>query len=165
MSGEKRNDMSDSILGAAERPRMFRDVLMVCTGNICRSPTAAAVLSKYAQAGTLSVDSAGTHALRGRGMCPVARDVLDSNGFAAHDHAAKSLDASLLRRADLVLAMEAAQVQSIVSRFQFTRGKVFLLSKWCGGEDIPDPYRMSRPAYEHVFKLIDTSVRKWLDYL
>jgi len=157
--------MSDSIQAAGERQGMFREVLMVCTGNICRSPTAAAVLHKYAEARSLSVDSAGIHALRGQGMCPVALDVLDSNGFAGHEHIAKSLDASLLRRADLVLAMEAAQVQSIVSRFPFTRGKVFPLSKWCGGEDIPDPYRMSRPAYEHVFKLIDTSVRKWLDYL
>jgi protein-tyrosine phosphatase len=42
---------------------------------------------------------------------------------------------------------------------------MFLLDKWGGARDIPDPYRQQRPAFEHVYALIDQGIRSWLPYL
>ena len=44
-------------------------------------------------------------------------------------------------------------------------GKTFLLGKWQGDREISDPYRQQRPAFEHVYRLMDEGVTSWLRYL
>lgn len=80
-------------------------ILVVCTGNICRSPVAEALLSNGLADRDLTVRSAGTEAMLGYPPVPEAKDFIDAvlGGFAFH--LGEQLDKQLIERADLVLTM------------------------------------------------------------
>lgn len=144
---------------------MFKSVLIVCVGNICRSPTAEALLKSKLQQYDIQVSSAGLGALVDKPVDTMAAQVLEAAGYALPDHRARQLTAEMLREADLVLAMELKHLQSIHSLAPEARGKAFLFGKWVGNQEVPDPYRLQLPAFEHVFRLLDESTNAWLPYL
>jgi protein-tyrosine phosphatase len=145
---------------------MFQKVLVVCIGNICRSPTAEYLFRhRLGEGRSVQVSSAGLGALVGHGVDRTALELLREHDIDGSAHRARQLDRSLLRSADLVLAMERDHVVSITRMAPEASGKVFLLDRWGTGQDIPDPFRQSRPAFEHVYTLIDNSVNSWLKYL
>lgn len=85
-------------------------ILTVCTGNICRSPLAEAVLAARLADLDVRVHSAGTQALVGYGMPSQARALAERNGVTAERaaaHQARLLDENLMMDADLVLTMSA----------------------------------------------------------
>lgn len=98
-------------------------------------------------------------------MDATARQVLGEHGVDGGAHLARQLSTSMLREADLVLAMERDHAAQIMRMALEASGKVMLLDRWCGGRDVADPYRQSREAFEHVYEMIDQGVRSWLPYL
>lgn len=98
-------------------------------------------------------------------MDPSALELLREHGVDGEGHVARQLDATLLRQSDLVLAMERSHVDAIRRMAPEASGKVFLMDKWLGSRDIPDPYRQRRPAYEQAYTLIEQGVNSWLRYL
>ena len=66
---------------------------------------------------------------------------------------------------DLILTMEPRHVQDILKIAPEARGKTFLLGKWQGDQKIPDPYRQQRPAFEHVYQLVQQGVASWAKHL
>ena len=68
-------------------------------------------------------------------------------------------------RFDLILAMENSHIQHIRQIAPEVHGKTFLIGKWQDNLEIPDPYRQSKPAFEHVHNLLTKSVESWLPYL
>lgn len=146
-------------------PPVFNRILVVCVGNICRSPTAEALLlHRHAQRG-YRIGSAGLGAVKGAPMDPTALAVLQEHGLDHAGHVARQLTGELLAGADLVLVMEKAHLHTIQTRHPQASGKTMLLGKWLGDIDIPDPYRQQRPAFEHAFQLIDKAVTSWDRYL
>lgn len=143
---------------------MFERILIVCVGNICRSPTAEYVL-RHRLGDRVAVGSAGLGAMTGHPIDPTALALLHEHGIDGDAHRARQLDARLLRESDLVLAMERSHVDAIRRIAPEASGKVFMMDRWLGGEGVPDPYRQRRPAFEHVYQLIDESVNSWLPYL
>lgn len=143
---------------------MFRKILLVCIGNICRSPTAEIVL-KDTLGPSFDVSSAGLQALVDRPVDPTAAELLRERGLDSDLHRARQLTPALLGAADLVLVMERAHQARIVRDAPQASGKTLLLGKWRGDLEIPDPYRQQRPAFEHVLRLIDDSVAGWKPYL
>ena len=144
---------------------MFRRILIVCIGNICRSPTAEIVLRHALSDNDFDVSSAGLEALVDRPLDPTAATLLRERGLDPGQHRARQLTPDLLAAADLVLVMERAHQARIVREAPQASGKTLLLGKWRGDLDIPDPYRQQRPAFEHVLRLIDDSVAGWRPYL
>ncbi|HEY4089982.1 MAG TPA: low molecular weight protein-tyrosine-phosphatase [Luteibacter sp.] len=145
---------------------MFQKILITCIGNICRSPTAEYLFRhRLGEGSKIQVSSAGLGALTGHPIDASALELLREHGIDGSAHRARQLDRSLLRSADLVLAMERDHVGSITRMAPEASGKVFLLDRWLVGQDIPDPFRQSRPAFEHVYTLIDNSVNSWMKYL
>lgn len=144
---------------------MIKSILVVCVGNICRSPTAEALFkAKLADKG-IKVSSAGLGALVDKPVDATATEVLTANGYGLADHKARQLTSSMLREAELILAMEARHVQSIHAMAPESRGKTLLIGKWLEGREIPDPYRQQLPAFEHVYRMLDKATDAWLPYL
>ena len=85
---------------------MFERVLVVCDGNICRSPTVAAMLAALKP--EKRVHSAGLVGLEGHAMDATARAVAETNGVVCGEHAGRRLTAALCRDADLILVMDGA---------------------------------------------------------
>ncbi|MCU5787465.1 MAG: low molecular weight protein-tyrosine-phosphatase [Alcanivorax sp.] len=139
---------------------MFERILVVCDGNICRSPTAAGLLAAHKPG--VEVTSAGLVGLEGHGMDATALAVAEAHGMQGGDqHRARKLTGELCRLADLILVMEGRQRERIIQRFPEASGKTMLLTHWTGGRDIPDPFRQSREVHERIHPMIRDAVAAW----
>lgn len=144
---------------------MFKSILIVCLGNVCRSPVAE-FLFRYRLGGRgIVVASAGLGALVGQPMDEHAVALLRGCGIDASTHRARQLEPQMLRAADLVLTMEHRHLASMARLAPEASGKFFLFDKWQGGSGVPDPYRHSRRTFEEVHAAIERGVGSWLRYL
>lgn len=144
---------------------MFRNILILCVGNICRSPTAACLLDHHLTPRGYSIDSAGLQALEGQPIDDTAQAILAENGYKGDHHRAKQLEPAHLRNADIVLVMEKPHIEAVLALAPEARGKVFLLGKWQNDREIPDPYKQSRARFEHIYRLIDEAASAWISRL
>jgi protein-tyrosine phosphatase len=142
---------------------MFNQVLMVCTGNVCRSVMAERLLK--ARFPSLEVASAGTGALVGKAADKQANAVSQENSLSLDGHSAQQLTSELCAKFPLILAMEKHHIDEILTISPESRGKVFLLGHWLNNQEITDPYKQSDELFSHVYKLIDRSVSAWQEKL
>ncbi|PZQ77408.1 MAG: protein tyrosine phosphatase [Variovorax paradoxus] len=138
----------------------MRRILIVCTGNICRSPMAERVMG--AALPGFDVSSAGTHALVGASADEAARALMQARGLPIDEHRARQLDARLCHEADLVLVMESAQRHWIQQRHPESTGKVFRLTERLR-VDVPDPYRRTLASFQTALALIDQGAQAWAE--
>lgn len=144
---------------------MFNRILIVCVGNICRSPIAEHLLRESLQGTDIAVASAGLSALVGHSIDSTALAILRRHGHHPHPHRARQLSAELVHEANLVLVMEQSQIQSVIRLAPEARGKTFLLGRWQTDQEIPDPYRRGPEAFERAYALIESAVAPWADRL
>ena len=142
---------------------MFNKILVVCVGNICRSPTAERLLKKYQPA--LTVESAGLGALVGKSADAEATRVAEKNNLSREGHCARQISGKMCRDFDLILVMEKRHIAALCEIAPEMRGKVMLFGHWDDEREIPDPYRKSRDAFEAVYTLLDQSARQWAQAL
>ncbi|SFK49573.1 protein-tyrosine phosphatase [Rhodanobacter glycinis] len=145
--------------------KVFKRILTVCVGNICRSPTAEYLFRQQLAHRGIEVGSAGISAMRDYPMDATALQVMGERGVDGSVHRARQVTPGMLRESDLILGMEKSHLTTLAQLAPEASGKMFLLDKWGEARDIPDPYRQQRPAFEHVYALIDQGVRGWLPYL
>lgn len=144
---------------------MFNRILIVCVGNICRSPTAEILLQEMFLGSACQISSAGLSALVGKEMEPIARAILQAKGHAPHAHQARQLTRELLHCVDLVLAMEKKHINHILEIAPEARGKVFLLGKWQKEREIDDPYRRGEAAFQLAYEQILEGTRAWATHI
>lgn len=142
---------------------MFNKILVVCVGNICRSPTGERLLKHYEPA--LTVESAGLGALVGKGADATATSVAQDHQLSLAGHSARQITGRMCREYDLILVMEKRHIAALCEIAPEMRGKVMLFGHWDGEREIPDPYRKSREAFEAVYTLLDRSARQWAQAL
>ena len=135
-------------------------ILMVCTGNVCRSPMAAGLLrqrlTREGLTGKYSVRSAGTWALDDRPASEHAVAVMAERGVDIADHSARTLRSADIAEADLILAMSREHEQMIVHTWPQYRWKVRLLSEMVGKRrDVKDPYGLPIEEYRACASVID----------
>jgi protein-tyrosine phosphatase len=128
------------------------NILIVCTANVCRSPSAQALLADWLWRHGLSdgwqVSSAGTWAEPGAPASAYARDVLRERGVDLAGHRSRRLDAALIEHSDLILCMTRSHCEALCAEFPAHAGRVHLLSAMAGQSfDIPDPYGGPRRGY------------------
>lgn len=140
---------------------MIKTILVVCTGNICRSPAAAALLADRLGGRNIQVHSAGLSPLTGRPVDPPVLDLMGQKGYNLSAHRARPLDAGLVREADLILVMEAWQQKAIEGLSLSARGKVHLLGKW-GGFEIEDPYGRDATVLAEAMARVERGVADWV---
>ena len=145
---------------------MIERILVVCVGNICRSPTAEVLLRKHLGGGEeVRVESAGLKALEGYPIDPLAEAVLAAEGLTAKDHVARQITPAMIGAADLVLAMQKRHVDAIHAIAPQARGKTFLVGRWDGNAEVPDPYGKTRPIFEDAYRQLDRLLYQWRMHL
>ncbi|EAQ66016.1 putative protein-tyrosine-phosphatase [Marinomonas sp. MED121] len=138
---------------------MFNKILVVCVGNICRSPTAEYLLKSLLS--DKEIASAGVGALVGKPADKMAFSVAIEHGVDMTEHTAQQLTSELCREFDLILVMEQGHINAVTNIAPEARGKTMLLSQWLDKQDIPDPYRQSKEAFDYAYDLIERSVKAW----
>jgi protein-tyrosine phosphatase len=139
-------------------------VLVVCSGNICRSPIGEHVLRRaFADAGlaeTVTVSSAGTGDWHvGQGAHPMARQVLAEAGYPT-DHVARQISPEMVDAADLVLAADHGH-QRVLETLAADPSRVHLLRAFdpaAGDDEIPDPFRLDERQFRAVLTMIRAAV-------
>ncbi|HEY6005544.1 MAG TPA: low molecular weight protein-tyrosine-phosphatase [Anaeromyxobacter sp.] len=134
---------------------------MVCTGNICRSPMAEALLrARFERRGRGAVESAGLGAVEGRPADPVAVELLAARGLDLSGHRARRVTPEMLSRFDLVLVMDSEQHRSLMALAPSYRGRIRRLGGF-SNFDVPDPYREPRLAFERSLALIERGLAEF----
>lgn len=136
-------------------------VLMVCLGNICRSPLAEGILKSKIGDFNIHVDSAGTGAYH-VGNLPDARSVQVARKYEIDitDQRARKLEASDLEVFDLIYAMDASNYNHILALAtnEKQKAKVFMIMNEVEpAEDVsvPDPYYGGDGGFENVYQMLD----------
>ncbi|QEA39730.1 low molecular weight phosphotyrosine protein phosphatase [Pistricoccus aurantiacus] len=140
---------------------MFDRILVVCIGNVCRSPVAEAMLRHRLP--DLHIESAGLAALVGEGVDVTARELAEEAGYDVGSHKARQLSAKMVREADIVLVMSEGQRRAVGDIDPASTGKTMLIGRWLEEKtkDIPDPYKKSREAFQHVHDLLEKATKSW----
>ena len=145
---------------------MFNRILVLCTGNICRSPVAAAMMA--ARLPEKHIETAGLNAMEGHVVEPKARALAEAHGLDVSAHRARQVNMDILQGADLVLVMSDGQRLAVGQLDPAALGKTMLLGRWLDGgqgREIPDPFRKSNEAFEHVHQLLAQAVDSWVGRL
>lgn len=142
---------------------MFESILVICTGNLCRSPIAERLLLKALPEKVIA--SAGLEALVGHPADATASRVAAAKGISLEGHRARNFNMAEANQYDLLLVMETKQLEKISMLAPELRGKVMLLGRWNGNREIPDPYKKSEAAFESVFNLIAQACDQWVQKL
>ncbi|MEO8411216.1 MAG: low molecular weight protein-tyrosine-phosphatase [Propionivibrio sp.] len=149
-------------------------LLMVCMGNLCRSPMAQMVTLQMArQAGMaheIKVDSAGTRASpRKEPTDPRANAVLSGHGYALVKHKSRLVTERDFSRYDLILAMDRENLHDLMRicpTDQTHRLRLFLeFAEEVGLHEVPDPYYGGIVGFERVLDLCEAGARGLLDRL
>jgi len=139
------------------------NVLMVCLGNICRSPTAHAVFEKFvANAGltdVISVESAGTgHYHIGEKPDKRSRSAAMKRGFDLSGQRAQQVQMSDFEHYDYILAMDDSNLEILLSLSpQQYRHKISLFMEFADNDSmaVPDPYYSGHDGFELVLDLVE----------
>ena len=148
-------------------------VLFVCTGNICRSPTAEGVFRKLvADAGmseAILADSAGTHGYHvGEPPDARAQNAAADRGYDLSGLRARKVERVDFERFDLIVAMDRGHL-AILSRMAGSAAhKLKLMMSYSSGfseEDVPDPYCGDTREFDRVLDMLEDGARGLLDSL
>lgn len=140
------------------------EVLMVCTGNICRSPMAAGLLRHRmppALQGRVLVGSAGTHALHGHQAELLAVQTMAQIGIDIRDHRARHITREMARRADLILTMEQAQLLTVHQLLGWSKDSAHLLMNFnplALGPEVDDPYGGPLAVYQACLQTLEPCI-------
>ena len=142
---------------------MIDSILVVCVGNICRSPLGAQLLTvKLAQANqTVLIGSAGIGAMVGKRADSVVAELAQANGISLQGHIARQFTSEMAAQHSLVLVMEPKHRQHILQKAPQLAGRIMLFDHWTGARGISDPYRGSRELHEAVYKRIEEAASAW----
>ena len=138
---------------------MFKNVMVVCIGNICRSPIAEVYLQHHQP--QLNVFSSGLGALVGKPADPKSVELMTKKEIDLTNHCAQQINSVLVSASDLILTMEQKHVEAIQAKFPESRGKVHLICKWNDNQEIPDPYKKSEEAFASASALIESGLDAW----
>ena len=142
---------------------MIRHILVVCVGNICRSPMVEGLLKReLREQDGFTVESAGLGALVGYPASEFSIELMDELGVDITAHRARQIHPDMVNAADLVLVMEAGHKRAIDDADPTARGKVHRLGEW-QDKDIDDPYRQPKAAFADALEDIREGVRLWVE--
>ncbi len=139
-------------------PHSARAILVVCKGNICRSPLAEAYLKHQVEKNgmPIAVYSAGLETSFGKPAHPFAQRVGTQGGLLLDKHATQPLHKEQVERADIILVMEWRQRNRVIKLYPHARHKVFLLRQFYDQtvHEVADPYSGTFEDFQTCFSMI-----------
>jgi protein-tyrosine-phosphatase len=115
----------------------------------------------------MQISSAGTHAIDGNPAAEFAVIASLENGIDISGHMARLLDEKIIEDSDIILCMEPAHIQRVISLNHATHGKVFNLADFSDAKEaikeITDPYGSSLHEYRKCFKTINICMNNFID--
>lgn len=162
-SGIRLAVMNRLLRAAGFRHLYGKNILMVCTGNTCRSPMAAGLLSDMLavpQGLGYWVSSGGIAAYAGDEASVYAMRVMQARGIDISAHRSRRVQYPLLQQADLILCMTASHKETLCGAFPQIREKVFTLGEFAGtDEDVPDPFGGDLHTYKRTAQVLERLCR------
>lgn len=140
----------------------IQHILVVCVGNICRSPMAEYFLKQALP--TLKISSAGISGLVGHPADDKAKYAMQQLGVSMDDHIARKLNAEMIKQADLILVMSQNQQKHLEQTWPFAKGKTFRLGHW-QGKNVSDPYQKDQTTFDQSCALIEQFVTDWKQHI
>ena len=141
---------------------MFRKIIVICTGNICRSPMAEILMKAKLQHYGMDICSAGIGALEGFAADPLASAVMLAHGHDLSNHRARQATQPMLAQMDLILTLDQTHNNWIANRFPELQGRTYKLGRWQGNADVADPYRKPKAAFDQAFVEIQAYSDQWI---
>jgi protein-tyrosine phosphatase len=138
-----------------------RSVLMICLGNICRSPYAAFALAKSLEGQDIEIDSGGFIG-PGRPSPEWAQAAATALGIDLRPHRSKILTLELLGANDLIVVMEPAQRRTLIDRYGVSPSRILVLGDLDPDaivtRTIVDPYGGSLEVFAECYRRIDRCI-------
>ncbi len=137
-------------------------ILMVCLGNICRSPMAEGIMRNLGEK-KVEVDSAGTADYH-IGSQPDKRMIATAfeHGIDISNMSARQFQSDDFDSFDVIFAMDSSNYRNIISlaKDDNDKQKVKMIIE---NSNVPDPYYGGDEGFEHVYKLLHEACQKFLD--
>lgn len=136
-------------------------ILMVCLGNICRSPLAEGILKSKLSNNSFFVDSAGTgnyHIGKNPDMRSIS--IAKKYGIDISNLKARQFDVSDFDSFDIIYVMDESNYRNVISLARNDKDKIkvhFILNEVHPNQDfnVPDPYYGGNEGFENVYKMLD----------
>ena len=147
------------------------DILIVCTGNICRSPMAEGLLKHHVFPewnGQLHVHSAGTFGLDGNRAEPNAVQAMAQMGIDIRSHRARSIDPCMIQEADGIVVMEEMHRDYIRAVLPGDAEKVHLLGEFSRPEkpqEVADPYGGPLERYQACARFMQPGIAALVEHI
>jgi glycine hydroxymethyltransferase len=148
-----------------------KNVLFVCTGNICRSPIAEGLFRRLTgNRKDIEVASAGVHAVRGQPPSLYAVEVCAAEGTDISGLRSQPLTGALVDQATHIFAMTGAHLETIQTLFPQSADKTFLLREFeepgtTVWRDLPDPIGLGREVYEDCARTVKNALPSVLAFI
>jgi len=150
----------------------MRIVTTVCTGNLCRSPMAAALLDKHLTAlgvRDVLVQSAGLQARAGQGALSATRRAVEKLGADLSHHRTSEFDSAMLEESTLVLCAAGEHLEEIRRRWpDADHGKLHLFNEPIAEDapvDVEDPIGFDDTLFLLIARVIDGAMEAWAESL
>ena len=138
-------------------------IVIVCIGNICRSPLGEALLRRDLAGQT--VTSAGLDAVVGHGAQSEMAALALGIGLDLSQHRARQFTPAIGAQHDLILVMQPAHRDHITRMAPHLTARTMLFDHWSGAQGIDDPYQNGQAAYLKAFTRLIDAAKPWAERL